>query len=193
MAHDFSSLSPSDFEDLTRDLLGRELGIRFESFPDGPDDGMDGRHATADGDVILQAKHYYRSGFAKLKAKMKQERGAIDALSPKRYVLATSVALTPANKTQLIAEIGPALKTPGDIFGLQDLIALLRKYPDIETAHPKLWQQSGAVLKTLITDAVAEALPKPAPIPPALASLLPTAASSTAVTPPGRDTVFILK
>ena len=33
------------------------------------------------------------------------KRGTIDALSPKRYVLATSVALTPANKTQLVAEI----------------------------------------------------------------------------------------
>lgn len=193
MAHDFSSLSPSEFEDLTRDLLGRELEVRFEAFPDGPDDGMDGRHASADGDVILQAKHYYRSGFAKLKAKMKQERAAIDALSPKRYILATSVALTPANKVQLAAVIGPALKSPGDIVGPQDLIALLRKFPDIETAHPKLWQQSGAVLKTLITDAVAEALPRPAPIPPVLAKLLPTAADPTVVTPRERDTVFIIK
>jgi hypothetical protein len=193
MTHDFSSLSPADFEDLTRDLLGQELGIRFEAFPDGPDDGMDGRHAAADGDVILQAKHYYRSGYAKLKAKMKRERAAIVALQPKRYVLATSTALTPANKTQLAAEIGPALQSPGDIFGPQDLIALLRKYPDIETAHPNLWQQSSAVLKSLITGAVAEALPKPAPIPLVLASLLPTAADETAVAPPERDTVFILK
>lgn len=193
MTHDFSSLSPADFEDLTRDLLGQELGIRFEAFPDGPDDGMDGRHAAADGDVILQAKHYYRSGYAKLKAKMKRERAAIDALHPKRYVLATSAALTPANKTQLAAEIGPALQSPGDIFGPQDLIALLRKFPDIETAHPKLWQQSSAVLKSLITGAVAEALPKPAPIPQVLASLLPTTAGETPVTPPERDTVFILK
>lgn len=193
MAHDFSSLSPSEFEDLTRDLLGRELGVRFEAFPDGPDDGMDGRYASADGDVILQAKHYYRSGFAKLKAKMKRERAAIDALNPKRYVLATSAALTPINKAQLAAEIGSALKSPGDIFGPQDLIALLRKFPDIETAHPKLWQQSSAVLKSLITGAVAEALPKPTPVPPVLASLLPTLAGTTTVRPPEPDTVFILK
>jgi hypothetical protein len=117
MTHDFSSLSPAEFEDLTRDLLGRELGVRFEAFPDGPDDGMDGRHAAAHGDVILQAKHYYRSGYAKLRTKMKQERSVIDALNPERYVLATSAALTPANKTQIAAAIGPALQSPGDIFG----------------------------------------------------------------------------
>lgn len=193
MAHDFSSLSPSEFEDLTRDLLGRELGVRFEAFTDGPDDGMDGRHATADGDVILQAKHYYRSGFAKLKAKMKQERGAIDALRSERYLLATSVALTPANKSALAAEIGPALRTSGDIFGLEDLNGLLRKFPDIEAAHPKLWQQSGAVLKTLITDAVARAIPKQVPVPPVLATLLPSAADPSADAAPELDTVFLLK
>lgn len=193
MADDFSQLSPADFEDLSRDLLGRELRIRFESFPDGPDDGMDGRHATADGDVILQVKHYYRSGFAKLKRKMAQERAAIDVLRPKRYVLATSVALTPANKKQLAEVIGPALKSPGDIFGLQDLVALLRSFPEVETAHPRLWQQSSAVLKTLITGAVADAFAKPAPIPPVLAALLPAATGLGTASPPERDTVFILK
>lgn len=193
MTHDFSSLSPSEFEDLTRDLVGRELELRFEAFPDGPDDGMDGRHASADGDVILQAKHYYRSGFGKLKAKMKQERSTIDALRPRRYVLATSVALTPANKNQLADVIGTSLKSSGDIFGAQDLVALLRKYPEIESAHPKLWQQSSAVLKKLITGAVAEALPKPAAIPAVLASLLPMTGRPAAATPPERDTVFIIK
>jgi len=49
MIYDFSSLSPSEFEDLARDLVGREIGVRFEAFTDGPDEGMDGRHALADG------------------------------------------------------------------------------------------------------------------------------------------------
>jgi hypothetical protein len=52
-----------------------------------------------------------------------------------RYLLATSVALTPANKSGLAAEIGPALITSGDIFGLEDLNGLLRKFPDTEAAH----------------------------------------------------------
>lgn len=160
MNHDFSTLSFAEFEDLTRDLLGREFGMRFEAFPDGPDDGMDGRHAQADGNVILQAKHYHRSGFAKLKSKMARERASIDALDPKRYILATSAALTPANKTALAAIIGPALRSPGDIVGPQDLVALLRKYPDIELAHPKLWTTSSAALKAVVTEAVADALPR---------------------------------
>jgi hypothetical protein len=85
MIYDFSTLSATAFEGLTRDLLGRALGIRFEGFAEGPDDGMDGRHATADGDIILQAKHYNRSGFTSLTAKMKTERAKIDAPQTKFY------------------------------------------------------------------------------------------------------------
>lgn len=193
MNYDFSSLSPADFEDLTRDLLGRELGIRFEAFPDGPDDGVDGRHAAADGDVILQAKHYHRSGLSKLKSTMKRERASIDALRLKRYVLATSCPLTPGSKTALTGIIGPSLQGPGDIFGPQDLSALLRKYPDIETAHERLWAQSSTVMKALVTSAVAEALPKPAPIPPVLARLLPEANAVAAPELDAHDVLFILK
>lgn len=194
MNYDFSTLSPADFEDLTRELLGEELGIRFEAFPDGPDDGMDGRYAAADGDTILQAKHYFRSGLSKLKSTMRRERFTIDALRPRRYILATSTPLTPANKTALAGVIGPALKNPGDIFGPQDLSALLRKHPMIETAHQKLWAQSSAVLKVLVTGAVAEALPKHQPIPPALARLLPPPPDASAFTaPPARDILFLLK
>src|SRR5260370_1332589 len=125
MNYDFASLSHSEFEDLVRDLIGRETGKRFEAFPEGPDDGMDGRHALADGAIILQAKHYHRSGFAGLKSKMARERQSIDRLQPKRYILVTSAPLTPKNKSVLGAIIGPALQTPGDILGPGDLNALL--------------------------------------------------------------------
>lgn len=194
MNYDFSTLSPADFEDLTRDLLGREFGIRFEAFPEGPDDGMDGRHAAGEGDTILQAKHYWRSGLSKLKSKMKTERASIDALRPKRYILATSTPLTPANKAALAEIIGPALLRPGDIVGPQDLGALLRKYPDIEIAHQKLWAQSSAVLKAVVAGAIAEALPKPQPIPQVLATLLPTPVKdgSLVETPTG-NVLFLIK
>lgn len=195
MEYDFSTLSHADFEDLTRDLLGRELAVRFEAFPEGPDDGMDGRHASAEGAIILQAKHYHRSGLSALKSKMRKERMSIDALQAKRYILTTSTPLTPKNKSTLAEIIGPSLLTHGDIFGPNDLNALLRKYPDIETAHPKLWGQSTAVLKAVMTQAVAEALPKPAPVPPVLAWLLPQGdeTKSNMAETAARDVIFFIK
>jgi len=45
MPHNFSNLSPADFEELVLDLIGKELKVRFEAFASGPDGGIDGRHA----------------------------------------------------------------------------------------------------------------------------------------------------
>jgi len=194
MNYDFATLSFSDFEALSRDLLGRELGIRFEAFPEGADDGMDGRHASGEGDAILQAKHYLRSGASKLKSKMKSERAAIDALAPQRYLLTTSASLTPMAKAELAEIIGPSLNSPGDVWGPDDLNALLRKYPDIEQAHPKLWQQSTGVMKAVVADAVREALRPATGTPTAIVSLLPKPhPTGSAFIEVERNVVFIIK
>jgi DNA polymerase III delta prime subunit len=156
MSYDFSNLAPADFEDLVRDLVGRELDIRFEAFGPGPDGGMDGRHAKGRSATILQAKRYIGSPFKALLAAMKRERASIDRLAPARYVLATSRPLTPANKNSLENAIGPALKAQDDILSAGDLNGLLRKYPEIEKAHIKLWLSSAAILER-ITRAAAHA------------------------------------
>jgi len=39
--YDFTSLSPAEFEKLTRDLLQKELKIHLESFKAGKDKGID--------------------------------------------------------------------------------------------------------------------------------------------------------
>lgn len=150
MAYDFTTLSPADFEDLCRDLIGRKLGIQFEAFAAGPDGGIDGRHARGGSTTILQVKHYAGSTFSKLKAAMKGERPSIDALAPDRYILATSRKLTPTNKKALANEIGPALQAEDDIYGVEQLNALLRDYPDIEKAHIKLWLSGTAVLERVL-------------------------------------------
>lgn len=121
MTYDFASLSHADFEDLSRDLVGEYLAIRFEAFAAGPDQGMDGRHAKGPAKIILQAKHLAGSKFADLKRAMKKERAAIDRLAPSRYVLTTSCKLTPPNKAELAEIIGPSLKSEDDILGPGDL------------------------------------------------------------------------
>ena len=153
MPYDFAGLSPADFEDLVRDLVGRELGIRFEAFAAGPDGGMDGRHAVADKATILQAKHYVGSSYATLKLTMKRERAAIDRMAPARYILTTSRALSARNKHELAGIIGPTLRSESDIFGPGDLNGLLRKYSDVEKAHLKLWLTGLGVLERIVRSA----------------------------------------
>ena len=156
MSYNFSSLSPADFEDLARDLVARELRMRFEAFGPGPDGGADGRHSKGGSATILQAKHYQGSTFKTLLSAIKRERTSIDRLAPARYVLVTSRLLTPGNKDSLEKAIGSALKSQDDIFSAGDLNRLLRKYPNIEKAHIKLWLSSTAVLEA-VTHAAAYA------------------------------------
>ncbi len=151
MSYNFSSLSPADFEDLVRDLIGKELNVRFEAFAAGPDEGMDGRHASAKGThTILQAKHYAGSEFSALCSRMKAERVAVEKLNLHRYVLATSHPLTPNKKKKLANIIGTSLKSEADIFGPDDLNALIRKFPEIEKSHVKLWLTGSGVLSRVI-------------------------------------------
>lgn len=150
MNYDFRNLSSADFEDLVRDLIGKEEGLRFEAFCAGPDGGIDGRHAHASGNVILQAKHYEGSPFSKLTAAMKRERLSIDKLAHTRYILATSCKLTPLGKGKLAPLIGPSLKSEADIFGPEDINGLLRKYPDILKSHIKLWLSGAGVLERVV-------------------------------------------
>ncbi len=154
MTYDFKNLSFADFEDIVRDLIGKEIGVRFEAFCAGPDGGIDGRHSQCDGGkIILQAKHYEGSPPSKLKAAMRRERKSIDSLAPGRYVLATSSKITPRSKADLAALIGPTLISQSDVFGFEDLNGLLRKYPEILKAHIKLWLSGAGVLERVLHSA----------------------------------------
>lgn len=68
LSRNFSPLNRAAFEDLVCDLIGEELGIRFEAFCGGPDGGIDGRHAiaAAKAPTILHAKGTESSTFAAL-------------------------------------------------------------------------------------------------------------------------------
>lgn len=126
MTYNFSNLSPADFEDLSRELVGKELGIRFESFAAGPDGGIDGRHAAGNKSTILQAKHYAGSNYSTLKSAIKREVKAAKKLNPTNYVLTTSLALTPKNKEELSKLFGKSFSRRVTIFTRSDLNSLFR-------------------------------------------------------------------
>ncbi len=126
MTYDFTSLSHADFEDLSRDLIGKELGIRFEAFAADPDGGMDGRHAQGSKKTVLRKA---LCGIALQRSAACNEKGTyVDR--PSRadiYILTTSCKLTSARKSELAQIIGPSLKLEADIFGPGDINSLLRR------------------------------------------------------------------
>jgi Restriction endonuclease len=141
---DLSRLTPSDFEDVCRDLLSLEFGVHLESFPDGRDGGVDLRYMSpADADtLIVQCKHWIRTGTAKLIKHMSDvERAKIEALDPERYVLCTSVGLTPDNKKTIMASLQPWILSTGDIYG-------------VVRQHPRLWMAAASVLSAIVNNRI---------------------------------------
>ena len=151
-AYDFTGLAPSDFEALTHDLLVQLLGVPLQSFATGRDKGIDLRFAaTKDAEWIVQCKHYVRSGFSALRSNLAtRELPKIKLLKPSRYILVTSVGLTPPNVDDLFALLSPYCQSKHDIIGQNDLNALLRNNPVIERRHFKLWLTSDAVLSQVL-------------------------------------------
>ena len=153
--YDYRSLSSQDFEELTRDLLQAEWNIALEAFKTGRDSGIDLRYAPADGGkTIVQCKHYAGSGFTKLLAHLRDsEKPKIELLKPTRYVVVTSVALTPNNKDEIVRALHPFIINVGDIIGAQDIDGLLSRHSAVERANFKLWLTSTNVIERVLHNA----------------------------------------
>ena len=150
---EISRLTDFDFEAVCKDIFESHFHISLEIFTPGPDGGIDLRHLAEQqhGDLIIQCKHWMRSGRAALIQHMKKvELPKIEALNPSRYILATSVSLTPAAKNKLVDALNPYLRSPSDIYGLQEIESLLQSHPEIVRRHLRLWLSSAAVLQSLL-------------------------------------------
>ncbi|WP_158890768.1 restriction endonuclease [Amycolatopsis anabasis] len=149
---DLGRLSDYDFEVVCRDLFEEILGLKIEILARGADRGIDLRHMTGDvGDVVIQCKHWTRSGRAKLLAHMRdKERAKITELRPARYILATSVELTADAKDTLLKDLAPYVHNTGDLYGAEQLTEELRKRPALVQRHLRLWLTSTAVLQAVL-------------------------------------------
>lgn len=154
--YDFKALSDYDFEILSKDLLQKYLNCHLEAFKKGRDGGIDLRYSCkASRDIIVQCKHYANSSFNNLKSNLTNaELPKIKKLLPKRYILITSLGLTPQQKDDLFTILSPYCQSTGDILGNDEINGLLRTHPDIEKSHYKLWLTSSTVLDRVVHSAV---------------------------------------
>lgn len=114
--------------------------------------GIDLRYAkNRETKTIVQCKHYAGSKFSDLKHHLKViELPKIVALNPFRYILTTSLSLTPYNVDELIQILSPYCKNSGDIVHRASINALLTEFPEIEKTHFKLWLTSVPVLERVL-------------------------------------------
>lgn len=150
----YDNFSPHDFELFVADLLGAELGVRFETFPRGADGGVDLRYVARNRrrPHVVQCKHYTGSTFSTLMTAARQEAKRLPELRPKplSYRFVTSRGLTAANKRKLVAALSPWITHENDVLGAQDLEGLLNRHPEIERRQVKLWLTGGTQLAALL-------------------------------------------
>ena len=146
--YDFLSLSPYEFESLSRDLLQKHLNCHLESFSSGADNGIDLRYCSDGNNLIIQCKRYKE--FSTLYSALKKEQKKVHLLAPTRYIVVTSVELTPQRKERIFNLFHPYIIEKEDILGRDDLNNLISKYPDIERNNFKLWLSSVNVLQEII-------------------------------------------
>jgi hypothetical protein len=150
----FRELSPHDFEILVRDVLQRAWGITLESFASGRDRGIDIRYSTAGGDVVVQCKHYPHDNWNSLHRTLREEVAKVRILQPQRYVLVTSMALTPDRKAEIQSLFTPYCKAPSDVLGRDDINNLLGLHPEVERSHHKLWLSSVPILTRVLNSGI---------------------------------------
>lgn len=147
--YDFLILSPNEFENLTRDLLQKKLGVFIESFKAGKDGGIDLRCAKdKTKNIIIQAKRYDR--ISNLISNLKKEVKKVNDLNPDRYIISTTVSLSPDNKTDILNLFKPYILTTEDILGKGDLNNLISTNKDIELKYYKLWLSSTNILEKVL-------------------------------------------
>lgn len=149
--YDFHELDDKEFEEITRDLLQKEYEITFESSPKGRDRGIDLRYVHPDGVWIVQCKRYLKTTSGTLISKLRNEElTKVRQLNPKKYILVTSLELTPQNKDKIKTIFEPYIESTKYIYGKDDLNNLIGRYPDIEKKHIKLWVQSTTILERIL-------------------------------------------
>ncbi len=136
-----------------------DLGLSLEIFDAGPDQGIDiryiGVNEASSHTIIGQCKRWAEDSFTDLLRHLKRdELPKIKKLAPQRYILLTSVKLTPARKDKIVAALRPWIQSPNDVFGKQDISGLLARYPEVERRHIKLWLTSTEVLDALLNSDV---------------------------------------
>ncbi len=153
--YNFSEISDFEFEALCRDLLQEELGLSLELFAPGPDGGIDIRYIgpkeNEEHIIVGQCKRWAETSFTSLLRHLsREELPKIRKLAPKRYIVMTSVQLTPRRKESVVRALEPWIQTPDDVMGKHDISGLLAKHSEVERRHIKLWLTSTEVLDALL-------------------------------------------
>ena len=154
----WEALSDLDVETLVRDLFAAEWQTHVESFRRGPDRGIDLRAVGPCGpplnlqsgtQLIAQVKHYPNASAARLRSAFRKEASRIIRTSYARYVAVTTAKLSLKTKEEIAGLFDPLLYA-SDVYGREDLEALLARHSEVEQRHIRLWLTETSMLRALL-------------------------------------------
>src|ERR1700677_2048309 len=122
---------------------------------DRGDRGIDLRRMSADNcATIIQCKHVAAAGYSKLLSHLRSsELEKVRALAPNRYVLVTSVELSPTNKDSIQELFRPFIRSPQDVIGANDVEGLLQRHAAVARSNFKLWLTGTEILERVLHNA----------------------------------------
>lgn len=172
--YNFENFDDYEFELLCRDLLNevQRLDIKsnhgldykhilsFSSFKRGKDEGVDLYFVDEKDNVkvvgqVKLSRGRFSDLFSSVKKKVngKNELSKVKKLNPSKYIFMTSVPLSLANKKTIMEYFNPYILSVNDIFGKEDINALLARFNHIEKRYVKLYFSNPLVLERLLNQA----------------------------------------
>ena len=145
----YENLSDVEFEYLCRDVMSRKLGRNLESFTQGRDGGIDLTDSANNSKIVVQVKHYVKTGAKGLINALRKEISKVKELNPEQYYICCSIGLTPNNKNEIYKMFSSYMEsTIHNIITSIELDSFLEEQSnvDILRKHFKLWIDSTNIL-----------------------------------------------
>lgn len=95
MFYNFFALGDDEFEELSRDILSRELDQKMRIFGKGADQGIDIADCKDGRTIIAQCKNYINTPTSDLMSALEKEKDKVEKLNPKEYYLFINKDISP--------------------------------------------------------------------------------------------------
>lgn len=144
----YGNLSDYEFEILCCDIMSKKLGIQLRTFATGKDGGIDATDDAKVHNIIVQAKHYFKSSYATLYRTLCGEVEKVKRLNPSQYYICCAQKLTPNNVTEIYDLFSEYMVDTNNVIDLNVIDVFLSKAEnyDVLRKHYKLWLESTEIL-----------------------------------------------
>ena len=140
MFYNFFALGNDEFEELSRDILSRDLGQEMRIFGKGADQGIDIADCKDGRTIIAQCKNYIDTPTSKLMSALTEEREKIEKLNPTEYYLFINKDISPQKINNIYELFQDWMPSKKNIYTRSDCDAFISKKEnqDIAQRYPNI-------------------------------------------------------